>query len=66
MVARVVLVVGMVAGDQDPGHRTVAGQPLAGIGFQRPHPGDLTTKPVVAAQEAVQVHGDGQLGPDPT
>ena len=57
--------VGPVAGDQHPGHGTVAGQPPAGLGVQRPGPTGLPTQPI-GAEEAVQVHGDQQLGPDPT
>jgi len=62
----VVVVVGGVAGDQHPGHRAITGQPLARLRVQRPPPTDLATNSVVAAEEAVQVHGDSQLGPDPT
>jgi len=62
----VVVVVGGVAGDQHPGHRAITGQPLARLLVQRPPPTDLATNSVVAAEEAVQVHGDSQLGPDPT
>jgi hypothetical protein len=64
-IARVLLVVG-VAGDQNPGDGTVAGQPLAGLGIQRSGPAGLTPERSRAAEEAVQVHGDGQLRADPT
>jgi len=59
-------VAGGVAGDQDPGQGTITGQPPARRRVQRPHPADLATNGVVAAQEAVQIHRHRQLGPDPT
>jgi hypothetical protein len=57
---------GGVAGDQHPGHRAVAGQPPTRHRLQRPRPADLTPHRSRAAEEAVQVHGHRQLGPDPT
>jgi hypothetical protein len=62
-------VAGMVAGvacDQDSGHRTVKGQPAAGLGIQWSSAVDLAAHRVGVAEEAVQVHGHGQLGPHPT
>ena len=60
----VVVGVGPVAGDQDPGDGGVAGQPPAGLGIKG-GPAGLAAQPI-GAEEAVQVHGDQQLGPDPT
>src|SRR5215207_2749731 len=63
------VVAGMVAGlagDQDPGHGPSTGQPPAGLWVQRPGPAGLATHRAGVAQEAVQVHGHRQLGPDPT
>jgi hypothetical protein len=37
----VLLVLGGVAGDQDPGHRPVTGEPPTGLWVQRPGPADL-------------------------
>jgi hypothetical protein len=53
-------------GDQHAGHGAVAGQSAAGLGRQRPGPANLTPQGACAAEQAVQVHGDRQLGPDPT
>jgi hypothetical protein len=55
----------MLAGDQDPGHRPVTGQPLTGLGSQGAAVGHPTHRPG-AALEAVQVDQHRQLGPDPT
>ena len=66
VVVVVAVVVGGVAGDQDPGDRTVTGQPPTRLRWQRPHPTSITPQARVAAQQAVQVHGDQQLGPHPT
>ena len=64
--AGVVVVVGGVAGDQDPGDGTITGQPPARLGTQRPCPASITAQGARPVQQAVQVHGDQQLGPDPT
>ena len=61
-----VVQVGGVAGDQDPGDRTVTGQPPTRLGVQREAVADLAAQAAGVAEEAVQVHGDQQLGPDPT
>ena len=65
-----VVVVGVLAGgvaaDQDPGHRPVTGQAPARLGGQRPHPASLSTHRPGLADQAVQIDGDQQLGPDPT
>ena len=61
-----VVQVGGVAGDQDPGDRAVAGQPPARLGVQREAVAALAAQAGVVAEEAVQVHGDRQLGPNPT
>ena len=69
VVVAVRVLVGGVAGDQDPGDRGVAGQPPAGLGVQRPGPAGLPAQPTGVAgvaEEAVQVDGDQQLGADPT
>ena len=52
----------LLAGDQDSGHRPVAGQPLAGLGVRRSGPAGRTPRMLPGGREAVQVHGDGQLG----
>jgi hypothetical protein len=55
----VVIVVGIgpVAGDQDPGDRPVTGQPPARLRVQRPAPTSLPTHPT-RTEEAGQVDGD--------
>jgi hypothetical protein len=57
---------GGMAGDQDPGEGAVAGQAPAGLRGQRAGVGDITAEGVRAAEQAVEVDGDGELGPDPT
>jgi hypothetical protein len=53
-------VLALVAGDQDPGDGPVTGQASGSRGRCR------CRRPGGAALEAVQVHRDRQLGPDPT
>jgi hypothetical protein len=53
-----------VVGDQDPGHRPVTAQPPTRLGIQGAAVG--VAAQAGAALQAVQVHGDGQLGPHPT
>jgi hypothetical protein len=53
-----------VAGDQHPGHRAVAGQPATRLRAERRGPAGLPPDGVLVAQQAVQVHGDSQLGAD--
>jgi hypothetical protein len=57
---------GGVAGDQDPGDGAVAGQPLTGLQLQRDRAAGVATHAAGGAEEAVQVHGDQQLGAHPT
>jgi hypothetical protein len=59
-----VVLVGPVAGDHHPGHRPITSQPPARLRLQRTHPTDLPAERAGVAEEAVQVDGDGQLGPD--
>ena len=60
------VVVGVVAGDQDPGHGAVAGQPPARLGVQRSGPPELASRALGVAPEAVEVDGHQQLGANPT
>ena len=55
-----------VACDQHPGHRPITSQSPTRLGVQWSSPPDLTTHRIGVAQEAVQVHGHGQLRADPT
>jgi len=65
VVVVVLVVVGGVAGDQDPGHRPVTAQPPTRLGIQGSGLG-VAAHRAGAALQAVQVHQHRQLGPDPT
>jgi len=56
---------GVTAGDQDSGEGPVTGQPPTGLRVQRSRPAGLPTQPT-PAEEAGEVDGDQQLGPDST
>jgi hypothetical protein len=53
-----------VAGDHHSGQGPVTSQPPTCLRAQRPGPAGLTTQAARAAEQAVQVHRDGQLGAD--
>ncbi len=55
--------VGLAPG-QRPG--AVTGQPATGLRIERSGPADLAAQGAGAAKQAVQVHGDGELEPDPS
>jgi hypothetical protein len=60
----IVVVAAGVAGDQHSGHRAVAGQPPTRLRAQWPGPAGLAPDGAGAANQAVQVDGDGKLGAD--
>jgi hypothetical protein len=64
MVAGVVVVVG-VAGDQDPGDGPVTSQPPTPLPIQESGLAELTAHAAGVAEQAGQLDGDQQLGPDP-
>jgi DNA-binding transcriptional MocR family regulator len=57
---------GGLAADHHPSHRPITSQPPTRLRGQRPRPPHLPTQTTRAAQQAVQIHGDEQLGPHPT
>jgi hypothetical protein len=63
VLARVTVLTAAGAGDQHPGQGPVAGQPPAGLRAERPGPAGLAPDGAGAAQQAVQVHRDDELGP---
>ena len=65
VVAVVAGVAAGLAGDQDPGHRPVTGQPPTRLGAEGSGPAGVAANRPGVAEQAVQVHDHIQLGADP-